>query len=299
MNSKSLRRRSIRAGLIAVVLWAAAVPVPAREGVQVGEKSAFASLVPAEEVEASAAQQYSQMLKQAYGKKELATAQNPQLQRLRKIAARLIPYTNEWNPRAKEWRWEVNLLRSPQINAFCMPGGKIAVYSGILDTLKLTDDEVALVMGHEIAHALREHARERMGKGAATSIGASLITQVFGLGQIGQTVTNAGAQLLTLKFSRTDETEADLVGMELAARAGFNPRAGISLWTKMARANRNAPPQWLSTHPASETRIADMEAAMPDVEPLYARARKGGTAGAPVQGGDPLAPNPSDQSENP
>lgn len=248
--------------------------VHAREGVQVGERSAFAKLVPADEVEASADQQYKQMLSQARGKQALATAQNPQLLRLRRIAQQIIPYTQEWNPRSKEWHWEVNLLRSDQINAFCMPGGKIAFYTGILDKLQLTDDEVALVMGHEIAHALREHARERMGKNAATGIGANLITQIFGLGQVGQSVTQMGAQLLTLRFSREDETEADLVGMELAARAGFNPRAGISLWTKMAQANRNAPPQWLSTHPASETRISDMEAALPDVEPLYQRAKR-------------------------
>ncbi|WP_250207872.1 M48 family metallopeptidase [Curvibacter sp. CHRR-16] len=248
--------------------------VSAREGVQVGERSAFAKLVPAEEVEASAAQQYKQMLSQARGKQAVATSQNAQLQRLRRIAQQLIPFAQEWNPRAKEWQWEVNLLRSDQVNAFCMPGGKIAFYTGILDKLQLTDDEVALVMGHEIAHALREHARERMGKTAATGIGANLITQIFGLGQVGQSITEMGAQLLTLRFSREDETEADLVGMELAARAGFNPRAGISLWTKMAQANRNAPPQWLSTHPASDTRIGDMEAAMPDVEPLYQRAKR-------------------------
>jgi predicted Zn-dependent protease len=155
-----------------------------------------------------------------------------------------------------------------------MPGGKIAFYSGILKTLQLTDDEVAMVMGHEIAHALREHARERMGKNAATGIGASLLTQILGLGQIGQTVTNYGAQLLTLEFSRSDESEADLVGMELAARAGFDPRAGVTLWQKMGAANKGAPPQWLSTHPAGSTRIADIEANLPRVMPLYERARK-------------------------
>jgi predicted Zn-dependent protease len=131
-----------------------------------------------------------------------------------------------------------------------------------------------MVMGHEIAHALREHARERMGKNAATGIGASVITQLFGLGQIGQTVTNYGAQLLTLEFSRSDESEADLVGMELAARAGFDPRAGVTLWQKMGAANKGAPPQWLSTHPSGTTRIADIEANLPRVMPLYERAKK-------------------------
>jgi predicted Zn-dependent protease len=155
-----------------------------------------------------------------------------------------------------------------------MPGGKIAFYSGILKQLQLTDDEVGMVMGHEIAHALREHARERMGKNAATGIGANLLGQIFGLGAIGQTVTNYGAQLLTLEFSRSDESEADLVGMELAARAGFDPRAGVTLWQKMGAASKGAPPQWLSTHPAGSTRIADIEANLPKVMPLYERSRK-------------------------
>jgi predicted Zn-dependent protease len=131
-----------------------------------------------------------------------------------------------------------------------------------------------MVMGHEMAHALREHARERMGKTAATGLGANLLGQLLGLGDIGQTVTNYGAQLLTLQFSRSDESEADLVGMELAARAGFDPRAGVTLWQKMAAASKGAPPQWLSTHPAGKTRIADIEANLPKVMPLYERARR-------------------------
>lgn len=247
----------------------------AREGVDVGGNSAFSKLVPAEDVERSAGQQYAQMLQQAAAKKALGAKDHPQVQRLRAIASRIIPFTAAWNPRARDWRWEVNLIGSKQINAFCMPGGKIAFYSGILEQLKLTDDEVAMVMGHEIAHALREHARERMGKNAATGIGASLLSQVFGFGQIGQTLTNYGAQLLTLEFSREDESEADLVGMELAARAGYNPRAAITLWQKMGATNQGAPPQWLSTHPSGNSRIADIERNLPKVMPLYERTKRG------------------------
>ena len=245
----------------------------AREGVEVGGNSAFSKLVPAEDVERSSAQQYLQMLQQANAKKALAPRDNAQLQRLRNIAAKIIPFAVEWNPRAREWKWEVNLIGSNQINAYCMPGGKIAFYTGILDQLKLTDDEVAMVMGHEVAHALREHARERMGKNAATHIGANVLSQVFGFGQVGQTLTNYGAQLLTLQFSREDESEADLVGMELAARAGYDPRAGVTLWQKMGAASKGAPPQFLSTHPASTTRIGEIEANLPKVVPLYERAR--------------------------
>ena len=272
--------RLLHAVLVGVVV-AGGSPVQARDGVDVGENSAFSKLVPADEVEHSAAQQYAQMLSGARQQRALAGPDHPQLQRLRAIARRIIPYAAQWNARARDWQWEVNLIGSKQINAFCMPGGKIAFYTGILDTLKLTDDEAAMVMGHEIAHALREHARERMGKNAATGLGANLLSQVLGLGQVGQTVTQYGAQLLTLKFSREDESEADLVGLELAARAGYDPQAGITLWRKMAAANKNAPPQWLSTHPAGETRIADMEAAMPQVLPLYAKAQKPSKAGTP------------------
>uniref|UniRef100_UPI00406C17C0 M48 family metallopeptidase n=1 Tax=Rhodoferax sp. GW822-FHT02A01 TaxID=3141537 RepID=UPI00406C17C0 len=247
------------------------------EGINVGKNSVFTNLVPAETVERSAAKQYALMLQQASSKNALGPADNAQVKRLRSIAQRLIPYAIPWNDRARQWQWEVNLIGSTQINAFCMPGGKIAFYSGILKKLQLTDDEVAMVMGHEIAHALREHARERMGKNAATGMGANIISQVFGFGQLGQTVTNYGAQLLTLEFSRSDESEADLVGMELAARAGFDPRAGVTLWQKMTASNQGAPPQWLSTHPSGQTRIADIEANLPKVMPLYERAKK--TAG--------------------
>lgn len=245
----------------------------AQDGVQVGRNSAFANLVPADTVERSAQQHYAQLLQQAASNNALAAPDNAQLKRLRRIAQRIIPFVAPWNPRATQWQWEVNLIGSAQINAFCMPGGKIAFYSGILQKLQLTDDEVAMVMGHEIAHALREHARERMGKNAATGIGANLIGQLLGLGQIGQTVTNYGAQLLSLEFSRSDESESDLVGMELAARAGFDPRAGVTLWQKMGAASSGAPPQWLSTHPAGSTRIADIQANLPRVMPLFERAR--------------------------
>jgi predicted Zn-dependent protease len=250
----------------------------AREGVEVGGTSKFAKLVPAAEVEQTALTQYGQMLKQANDKDALAPDDHPQVIRLRAIANKLIPFSYEWNPRARDWKWEVNLLGSTQINAFCMPGGKIAFYQGILTKLELTDDEVAMVMGHEIAHALREHARERMGKSMATNglsrLGGALISGYFGIdSRLTDAVAQQGAQLLTLKFSREDESEADLVGMELAARAGYNPRAGVSLWQKMSAANKGAPPQWLSTHPSGSARIKDIEANLPKVHPLYERAK--------------------------
>jgi len=266
-------RRAFTAGLAGAAL----LPLPAlAEGVRddVGRTSRFAQLVPAQDIERAAAAQYQQMTREASQQRALAPATHPQVVRLRAIAQRMIPHCPPWNPRAKDWQWEVNLLGSGQINAFCMPGGKIAFYWGILHKLQLNDDEVAAIMGHEMAHALREHARERMGKTAATRIGANIVSSLLGFGAVGDTLLGMGAQLLTLKFSRDDESEADIVGMELAARAGYDPAAGITLWQKMLAANRNAPPEFMSTHPAGETRIRDIEAKLPKVQPLYERAEK-------------------------
>ncbi|HSN32114.1 MAG TPA: M48 family metallopeptidase [Ideonella sp.] len=266
------RRRFGRALLAGCAV--AAVPALAREGVDVGRESRFAQLVPAEEVEQAAVQQYAQLRQQAAQKGALAPAGSPQLVRLRAIAQRMIPNSYAWNPRARSWPWEVSLFMTKELNAFCMPGGKIAFFYGILDRLQLTDDEVAMIMGHEMAHALREHARERMGKNAATQVGAGLISQLFGLGNLGNTALNIGTQLLTLRFSREDESEADLVGMDLAARSGYDPRAGVTLWQKMIAAAQGAPPEFLSTHPAGPSRVHEIEANLPKVEPLYARADK-------------------------
>jgi predicted Zn-dependent protease len=270
----ALHARRLFAGALAA---GAALPALAQgDGLRgdVGGTSGFAKLVPAEQVEAAAAQQYVQMTREAAQKKALAPANHPQVVRLRAIAERIIPFSAPWNPRAKQWKWEVNLLGSEQVNAFCMPGGKIAFYWGILHKLQLDDDEVAMIMGHEVAHALREHARERMGKTTATRVGAGVISSLLGLGAVGDTMVNMGGQLLTLKFSRDDESEADIVGLDLAARAGYRPEAAITLWQKMLQANKGAPPEFLSTHPAGDTRIRDMQAKLPKVQPLYERADK-------------------------
>lgn len=268
-----LRRRGFAAALLGAGM-ALAIPAWARGGVSVGEQSRFSKLVPAGQVEQAAMQQYGQLLTQARQQRALAPENHPQLVRLRAIAQRIIPFTGEWNPRAAQWRWEVNLLGSNQINAFCMPGGKIAFFFGILDRLKLSDDEVAMIMGHEMAHALREHARERVGKSAATNIGANVLSSLLGLGSVGNAVLGASSQLLSLTWSRDDETEADTIGLDLAARAGYDPRAGVTLWQKMASANKAAPPQWLSTHPSGPSRIRDIERNLPRVQPLYERADK-------------------------
>ncbi|MDQ6628008.1 MAG: M48 family metallopeptidase [Pseudomonadota bacterium] len=278
-------------GWLAAACVVAASPAAAREGVDVGPPSVLGQLVSERQVEQAAVRQYSAMLDRAADRRALGPENHPQVQRLRAIAARLIPQTYAWNPHARDWRWEINLIGSKQINAFCMPGGKIVFYYGILDQLKLSDAEVAMVMGHEMAHALREHAREQMGKNMATRGAIEIGSAILGLGNGGRLLADMGGQLLTLRFGRADETEADLVGLELAARAGYDPRAAITLWQKMAAASRRSPVELLSTHPSGPTRISDIEANIPKVEGLYARAAKPTvTFGPPLRPPPPAAP---------
>ncbi len=245
--------------------------------VDVGKASGIRKLISAETLEASARQQYSQTLGEADSKRALATDDHPQLKRLRAIADKLIPFTAQWNPDSRKWKWEVNLIGSKQINAWCMPGGKIAFYTGILDQLQLNDDEVAMIMGHEMAHALREHSRERLAKSKATGMGLSVASQLLGLGQLGDVAANLGTQLLTLKYGRDDETEADLVGLEIAARGGFKPEASVQLWKKMlaATGGGKGQPSFLSTHPSGNNRIQELEANLPKVAQLYEQAQQG------------------------
>jgi predicted Zn-dependent protease len=236
--------------------------------------SGFTKFVSADQIEQAAGQQYRQMLQQAAAQRGLAPADHPQLQRLRYIAKRMIPLTSGCNPRSQQWRWDVNLIGSPELNAFCMPGGKIAFYLGILSKLKLDDDEVATIMGHEVAHALLEHSRENFAKTAATRGGIEILSALVGLGGAGTAIANMGGQLLTMKFSRGNESEADALGLALSASAGYRPEAGVSLWQKMLAASKGAPPQFLSTHPSGESRIKDIQARLPGLEPVYADAAK-------------------------
>lgn len=251
----------------------AAAAGPALSQVDVGQGSRLRTLVPANELEVAAAQQYGELLQEARNKGALAPESHPQLQRLRSISSRLIGDAPRWNDRARGWRWEVNLIGSQSINAFCMPGGKIAVFTGLIEKLRLSDDELAMVVGHEMAHALREHARERIAKSQGTGALLSLGAALFGLGQLGDVAANIGTQLLTLKFSRDDEIEADLVGLEMGARSGFNPQASVSLWEKMAQASGGGGgPAFLSTHPTGPDRLRRLADNIPRVQGLYQQA---------------------------
>jgi predicted Zn-dependent protease len=235
--------------------------------------------VSADEVNASAKQEYGQMMAEA--KKKNALDRNPaQVERVRRIVNRLIPQTAVFRPDAAKWPWEVHVISTDEVNAWCMPQGKMAVYTGLLEKLQPTDDELAAVMGHEIAHALREHTREQISQQMGTQAVLGIAGALFGLSD---TAENLGGMIanvtLTLPKSRTDETEADRIGVELAARAGYNPHAAVSLWEKMAKLPGGAPPQFLSTHPSTESRIADLKKYADKVMPLYVAA-KGGASSA-------------------
>jgi Zn-dependent protease with chaperone function len=269
------RRRALKtAAAGALLALPGAAALAQREGVQVGPRSTFESLVPAAQIEAEAARGYRDMLAQARAAHRLAPPDHVQLRRLVMISTRLRPFAGMWNERAIGWQWEVNLINSPQVNAFCMPGGKIAFYWGILARLQLSDDEVAMVMGHEMTHALREHGRSQIGKQVATQGTIALLAGLFGWGNTGRQMAGMGGRLLSLKYSRDDETEADLIGLELAARAGYAPQAAISLWRKMEAASKGAPPAFLSDHPSNPDRLRVIAANIPRVQGLYDRAPK-------------------------
>ena len=278
------RRRLLAAGALLALPCAGALAQP-REGVQVGPPSSFESVVPADRIEAEAARGYRDMIAQARAAHRLAPPDNVQLRRLVMIAGRLRPFAAMWNERAAGWQWEVNLIDSPQVNAFCMPGGKIAFYWGILAKLQLTDDEVAMVMGHEMTHALREHGRAQIGKEVATQGAIALLAGLFGWSNASRQVAGMGGRLLSLKYSRDDETEADLIGLELAARAGYDPRSALSLWRKMEEASKGAPPAFLSDHPSNPDRLRTIAANIPRVMGLYERAPKPDQRFGPPQAG--------------
>ena len=244
-------------------------------GGAVGANRSQLLLISSEQLEQTAAQGYSQLKTEATQKGALNTNEKL-LERVRAIARRIEPQTGIFRKDAPGWNWEVNVIDSDELNAFCMPGGKIMFYSGLINQLKLTDEEIAVVMGHEIAHALREHSREQVSQAIAAQTALGVGTSVFGLSQTTTQLASIGYQaFIATHFSRTDEAEADRIGLELSARAGYNPRAGVTLWQKMINANAGGQlPEFLSSHPADSTRVQQIESLLPVVMPLYEAARR-------------------------
>lgn len=237
-------------------------------------------LISSEDVNEGSAQAYKQEMAKARAANALNT-NAAYTKRVNAITKRLIAQVGVFRPEAKNWKWEVNVINSKTVNAYCMPGGKIAVYTGIISELNLTDDELAAVIGHEMAHALREHSREQISQQIAKDQALSIGGALLGAGSTTQNLANVASEyVLTLPFSRTMEAESDVIGMELMARAGYNPQGAISIWRKMsALSGGNEPAEFTSTHPSDKTRIANLEKELPKVMPLYEAAKGKGTSG--------------------
>jgi predicted Zn-dependent protease len=254
--------------------------VDTTKGGAVGVEREQRMMVSANEVHAGSVKAYAQMMAEAQ-KKGVLDKDPALVKRVQDITKRLIPKTTTFREDAAKWPWEVHVISVDEVNAWCMPAGKMAIYTGLIQKLNATDDEIAAVMGHEIAHALREHARERISRQMGTQATIGIVGALFGIGQLGQNVAGTVADVtLNLPNSRLHETEADRIGIELAARAGFDPRAAVALWEKMSKqAGANQPPKWLSTHPPHQDRINDLRQYAEKVMPLYTAAKGGAATG--------------------
>jgi predicted Zn-dependent protease len=275
-----MARQSILALCVSLALLAGCQSVDTTQGGTVGVDRSQQMMVSSKEVDAGAKEAYAKMMAEAQ-KKGVLDKDPAALKRVQEITKRLIPHTAIFRPDAPKWQWEVHVLSVEEVNAWCMPGGKMAMYTGLIQKLNATDDEIAAVMGHEIAHALREHARERMSRQMGTQLGVGIVGALLGVGDLGQSIAGQVAEVtLNLPNSRLHETEADRIGVELAARAGYDPKAAVSLWEKMAKVSGGGqPPKWLSTHPSHEDRINDLRQYSEKVMPLYTAAKSGAAAG--------------------
>lgn len=271
-----LKRHSAIVAVTGSVLLAgcAAVQTTGSGTVGVDRTQYMSSMVSEQALVQESQQQYNSIVSKARAQGALDTNAK-QTARVKAIAQKLIAQVGVFRPDAAQWNWEVHVLNSDEVNAWCMPGGKIAVYSGMIDQLKTTDAELAAVIGHEMAHALREHAREQVSQQMATGIGLSVLSAVTGSSVTADLGSKLSEVMFTLPNSRTHETEADRMGVELAARAGYDPRAAVTLWQKMgALSGGGGQPEFLSTHPSAASRIADLQQITEQVMPLYQAAKK-------------------------
>lgn len=277
MKSTVMQLRRLFSVVVTSALLSSCVSVQTTQSGAIGldRTQRMSPLVSADQLNEGAVAAYAQVIGEAQKEGNLNT-DRAMTQRVRAVADRLIPTVVVFREDAKNWDWQVNVINSDQLNAWAMPGGKIAFYSGIIEQLKLTDAEIAAIMGHEIAHALREHSRERASEEANKSLVIGVLGQAAGAGQTTQALADMVYQTtLGLPNSRLHETESDRMGVELMARAGYDPRAAISVWQKMAKVSSGkSGPEFLSTHPSNDTRIKDLTDYAARVMPLYEQARK-------------------------
>jgi predicted Zn-dependent protease len=265
--------KALWAGVLCLNLGGCA-PVQTTQPGTVGVDRKQFMLVPEGQIQQAAVQAYAQELSKA--KQEGALNRNAeQVSRINGIAKRLIPHTSIFRPDATKWDWEVNVQSSDDVNAYCMPGGKIMVFTGLIEKLDATDAELAAVIGHEMAHALREHTRERVSRAYAEQLALAGVAAATGAGEgVMQLASAVSAVTFQLPHSREQESEADSIGLELMARAGYEPSASVSLWQKMSKAGGSGGPEFLSTHPSSGSRIESLRAGIPRVQPLYEVAKR-------------------------
>ncbi|MBV9360597.1 MAG: M48 family metallopeptidase [Betaproteobacteria bacterium] len=271
-------KRKLLISLVLAALAAGCQTVETTKESAVGVDRKQHMMVSSDAVNQSADKAYADVLKQA--QQQNALDKDPAtVARVKAIASRLIPATGALRSDAPGWKWEIHVLSTKEVNAWCMPGGKIAVYTGLIDQLHPTDGELAAVMGHEIGHALREHGREQASRQMVEQVGAGIVGALTGVNtQLAQTIADV---TIELPHDRTQETEADRIGVELMARAGYDPHEAVNLWQKMSKlAGGGQPPQFLSTHPSNESRIADVTKDADKVMPLYQAAAKPATASA-------------------
>jgi predicted Zn-dependent protease len=195
-------------------------------------------------------------------------------ERVQEVTGRIVAQAMQDYPRTQNWDWNVKVIDDPEtVNAWCMAGGKMAVYTGLLEKVDPTDDELAQVMGHEVAHAIANHTAEKMSTAMATQVGLLGVAAVSGDSRY-RNAALSGAALaavyaIELPNSRTAETEADVIGIELAAKAGYDPRAAVTLWDKMAKVGGSRPPEFMSTHPDPYNRQKRLSQLVDRVDPYY------------------------------
>jgi len=196
--------------------------------------------------------------------------------RVRNITGRLVTEAIKMYPKTQRWKWSVAIINDPEtLNAWCMAGGRMAIYTGIINKLSLTDDELAQIMGHEISHALANHTAERMSRAIVINAGMVAASKLSENNQLVLGGSALAAKLaLELPNSRTAETEADRIGTELAARAGYNPKAAVTLWNKMSKASGSSSPEFLSTHPSSGNRAKELGKLAPEMLKLNPQLTK-------------------------